>query len=138
MDTWASNDLSDLSKFYKFIKALKRYSRSNYRHRIKSIIVSAVRSEHPSLSNEHINKMASEYTSIANHILDYEESPFPDHLLEMRNPHVVYLILGSIQKRDRHGELVPFYNERQINDILESNFGLDWRHYKSPFSHKSI
>jgi hypothetical protein len=126
-DTWATYHPSDMERFYKFVKAIKRYARSNYGPKIYKNIIKAARKEHPSFDEGHIMEMAENFSSIVHKILDYESTPFPDPIVEMRNPYKVSLRLRSIQKSDKKGNLHPFYTENQIEKILEKNFGPGWR-----------
>lgn len=126
-DTWDTFHPNDMERFYKFVKAIKRYARSNYGPKIYQNIIKAVRKEHPNLNEEHIEEMARKFSSIVHKILDYESTPFPDPIVEMRNPHFVSLRLRSIQIADKKGNFHSFYTEKQIEEILAKNFGSDWR-----------
>jgi hypothetical protein len=126
-DTWDSFHPLDMERFYKFVKAIKRYSRSNYGPKILENIVKAARNEHPDLNDDYVKEIAQDFSSISHQILDYESTPFPDPLIEMRNPYAVSLRLFSIQVSDKKGNLRPFYTEEKIEKILAKNFGPDWR-----------
>jgi hypothetical protein len=126
-DTWATYHPLDMERFYKFVKAIKRYARSNYGPKIYKNIIKAARKEHPGLDEGHIREMAEDFSSIVHKILDYELTPFPDPIVEMRNPYEVSLRLRSIQRADKKGDLRPFYTDKQVEEILDKNFGPDWR-----------
>jgi len=116
-----------MERFYRFVKAIKRYARSNYGPKIYENIIKAVRKEHLNLNDDHIEEMAAYFSSIVHKILDYESTPFPDPIVEMRNPYAVSLRLRSIQIADKKGNFHPFFSEKQIEEIIAKNFGSDWR-----------
>jgi hypothetical protein len=117
-----------MGRFYQFVKALRRYSRKQgWRPRLREKIHSAVISEHPDFDPSAANEMADFFSALANNILDCASTPFPDPLVEMRNPHQVEQWLSSTQRVAEGGILRPVYTDHQIDEILRKTFGKDWK-----------
>jgi len=70
--------------------------------------------------------LAEEFSDKFETIMEYEEVPFPNVMVEMRNPFAVSLHLRSVAVY-KDGKEEPFYTEAQIEDILRKNFGEGWR-----------
>ena len=85
-DTWASFHPLDMERFYQFVKAIKRYRRNNSKYNIRHNIIKAVRSEHPNLNDEFIEKMCEKFSGIAHHFLEYSSAPFPIRQIERGTP----------------------------------------------------
>ena len=137
LPTWDSMHPMDMQRFYQFLKALKRYSRKDWSAYFIQNIVNAAKHFHPNRDADCIRKAAVRFLEIAEDIFAYESAPFPDPLVEMRNPYQVALYLRSLRVYDEHGREQDMYSQEEIEKILEENFGPDWREQKSSHRQKS-
>jgi hypothetical protein len=123
LPTWDSMHPMDLGRFYQFLKAIKRYSRKHWATRFHQSVVEAATEFHPRLDKEHVHRMADFFLETARTIFEYESAPFPDPLVEMRNPHEVSLYLRTLRVYDNDGNVQYRYTSEEIEQILKENFG---------------
>jgi hypothetical protein len=124
--TWTSFHQADLGRFYKFIKALSRYSRKSITQTLSSTVVSSAQDVHPEMSPREIQNVAQEYCEIAQHLLQFMQAPFPDPLIEMRNPNDVFLHLRSLRVYHHDRGWIDMYSLEEIEEFLGAHFGEGW------------
>ena len=78
-----------MERFYTFVKALRRYSRKRGLGALKDNMRAAASHYHPDLNDAYVTEMAGFFLSAAETIFAYEATPFPDPLVEMRDPYLV-------------------------------------------------
>jgi len=86
---------------------------------------------HPDRDEKAVREAAIRFLEIADIVFSYEEaSPFPDPLVEMRDPYQVSLYLSLLRVYDEQGGERYMYTLDEIEKILEENFGPGWREHK--------
>lgn len=114
------SDIVDLQKFYQFVKACLRYSRSRKdTHWLKFFLDKDLPEKY---NKDKCQELVETATFLFNHLLDYEKTPFPNYILEMRNPFSVKYELMRIRNYDGSS----YYSIDAIEKILVDNFGTDW------------
>jgi len=124
--TWHTDHPSDAERFYQFIKSLHRYARKGKFGEVEKQLIRAVEDLHPDQPIESYKERISELAMIADEIHAYEETPFPDPLVEMKNPNQVYICLRRLKIDSGKGVIKPLYSDQMIEKIMTENFGKDW------------
>lgn len=111
-------DLSDEQRFYRFVKSCTRYCRSRVDgHWLRGYLEKDLPDKyHDAKYREQIIQKA---VSLFDHIVDCENTPFPDHLVEMTNPALVKMQLRSFETFDGK----RYYSDEQIDEIVTENLG---------------
>jgi hypothetical protein len=123
LETWDSTHWADKERFYQFVKACFKYRKKKISSSdIKTAIKEAVLSKRPTFNEEELDHLAEQFSQEFATIRDYEETPFPDDWVEMRNPIRVKHYLRMLRD-ERNAQL---YSESQIQEILKRNFGENW------------
>ncbi|MBI4307929.1 MAG: hypothetical protein HY684_03905 [Chloroflexi bacterium] len=126
--TWDSKHPYDMARFYKFLKALGRYSRKRgWLGRLHRKIVIAAADYHSSLAKEHIRQMADFFVREAETIFFYESTPFPDALVESKDPYAMWASLQTARVLNKQGKARPLYTQAKIEEVLAKRFGEGWR-----------
>ena len=107
-------DYADRERFYKFIKACRRYARQNIdvewlRYFLERDICKCYNEQY---RDESIHKILVLFF----HILEFNKTIFPDDIIEMKKPYLVY---GSLRS---YG-----YSDDETDKILRDTFGPSWR-----------
>lgn len=121
----------DRDRFFRFIKACIRYSRHwNAKQRIYGgWLEYFLERDLPKRYNDkqRCEEIIQEIIILFENILAFSKARFPDHVLEMRDPYLVSLELGSFRYTDKDGKEKRAYSHEEIEEILIKNFGPTWR-----------
>jgi len=120
----------DCERFYKFVKACIRYSK--HRSAKQDIHGSWLRyflerDLQNKYQGQYSDKLIHEAVVLFEHILEFSQTPFPDCLLEMRDPISVFWQLRRYKRTDVDGKETSYYSDDEIEKIMSDNFGLSWR-----------
>lgn len=115
------NHPNDEERFYRFVKACVRYGRKRRNGQwLRHFLEEDLRDKYDA---EYTEQQIQNAVSLFDHLVDYENVSFPDHVLEMRDPYEVEAQLERIQKNGGF----PALSEEAVNRILEKNFGSQWK-----------
>lgn len=118
---------NDEERFYRFTKACLKYGRKHYDGQwLRYFLRQAPLEKYGDDYREYLIKEA---VSLFDRLMDFGRVSFPNHSVEMRNPHLVANQLRTILKRDRS----PVYSEEEITNILDNNFGTGWNKKSRPW-----
>lgn len=111
----------DQKRFYQFVKACVRYSRSPVH---SGWLRSFLEADLPgSAGSEATGKICL----LFEHLIDFSRTPFPNVLVEWRDPYRVSNGLESMRILDETGKERSFYSREQVKQLVEENFGVNWR-----------
>ena len=128
LPTWDSMHPMDMARFYQFVKALRTYSRNSWRDKFHQNVLAAAKEKHQGIDESYTRDMIEFFFNRAEAVLAFESVLFPDPVVEMRNPSVVLAYLRQFhQVVDEKGNTRPLYTPEQLEDMLEENFGKDWK-----------
>jgi hypothetical protein len=115
----------DRERFYSFVKACIRYSRQDIHAGWLRYLLER---DLPKRYNnkQYCDEIIQEIVILFEHLLDFNKTYFPDHVLEMRNPYSVLLRLSMYRYTDKDGKKKPYYSDEEIEKILRDNFGPSW------------
>lgn len=115
---------NDCNRFHQFVKACLRYSRRKgdlcgpwLRYFLDRDLRERI------VDDQAREEVISEAAILFEHLIDFSNVSFPDHVLEMRNPYLVKLSLEGWVYPDGR----PVYPQEKIETILAENFGESWR-----------
>lgn len=110
-------DLSDEQRFYRFAKSCIRYCRSRVNgHWLRGHLEEDLSHKYP--DEEYREEVIQKAVSLFDHIMEYENTQFPDHLVEMNNPTLVKMQLRGYETFDGNRS----YSDKKIEEILSNNF----------------
>jgi len=107
-------DYADRERFYKFIKACRRYARQNID--VEWLHYFLERDMRKGYNERYRDESINKILVLFSHILEFNKTIFPDYIIEMKNPYLVY---GSLRS---YG-----YSDDKTEKILRDNFGASWR-----------
>ena len=111
-------DLSDEQRFYRFVKSCIRYCRSRVDgYWLRGYLEKDLSDKYH--DEEYREQIIQKAVSLFDHIVDYENTQFSDHLVEMTNPALVKMQLRSFETFDGK----RYYSDEQIDKIITKNFG---------------
>lgn len=125
--TWDSMHPKDMERFYMFLKALQRYSKRNWFSELKGTLIGVTKDYYPLLEEDQLAKTIDLFLEKARVALNYTKAPFPNHVVEMRNPFEVRSSLTTSKYLDAEGNEQTLYSIEQVEEILIKNFGENWR-----------
>jgi hypothetical protein len=107
----------DVDKFYQFAKACVQHGRTR---RCGAWLRPFLESDLPKrfADKQHVQRLADEAACIFDHIMDYEQTPFPNPLVELRSRSQVENALRRVLKEDGS----RFYSDEDIELFLENHF----------------
>lgn len=116
--TKLSGDLSDEQRFYRFVKSCIRYCRSRVNgYWLRGYLEKDLPDKF--YDAEYREQEIQKAVSLFDAIMDYENTSFPDHLVNMTNPTLVKMQLRSFETFDGK----RLYTDENIQSILAKNFG---------------
>ena len=111
-------DFSDEQRFYRFVKSCIRYCRSRVNgYWLRGYLEKDLPGKF--YDTEYREQVIQKAVSLFDHIVDCENTPFPDHLVEMTNPALVKMQLRSFETFDGK----RYYSDEQMDEIVTKNFG---------------
>ena len=122
--------INDRERFYQFVKACVRYSKHwNAKQDIHTSWLRHFLEEdlRERYNEQYLDEIIHKIVSIFEHILEFSETSFPDHYVEMKNPILVHLTLRSWIHVDVDGTRKQYYTDEEIERIMAENFGPNWR-----------
>ncbi|TAK57162.1 MAG: hypothetical protein EPO24_10205 [Bacteroidetes bacterium] len=112
----------DIQQFYKFVKACLKYKRKHLdghwlRKKLEKDLVKLFG------DNDYTRQLIQDAVNLFQHLIDFQNTSFPDVMLEMREPYKVSMYMRGL--RDQNGK--PCYTYEQVESALIENFGTDWQ-----------
>ncbi|MCK5180550.1 MAG: hypothetical protein KAR32_13555 [Candidatus Omnitrophica bacterium] len=108
---------NSVEKFYKFVKACLRYGKIFQNGRwLKHFLERDLAKKY--YDPKYIEDQKRNIISLFEHLIDFQRTKFPDHLIEMKNPILVKQELRCLERIN--GEKV--YSEEGVESIIKREF----------------